>query len=217
MAMSGYSCVRLLKFCGFTTRVRHQRIFSLCELNRSIAELMTALNKRPFKKLPGCRLSAFAELDHPALRPLPAMRYEIAEWKVLKVGIDYHVELIGHYYSVPYRFAREKVDSRLTATTVELFHRGTRIASHVRNDAQLFYSCAAYGLIHSLRENTLVHTELAKAQPVSIILKLFKLAVRVVQYKDRIWLSLPTACPMKGVLARVTELLYLVPRPPAPA
>jgi transposase len=64
------------------------------------------------------------------------MRYEFAEWKVLKVGIDYHVELIGHYYSVPYRFAREKVDSRLTATTVELFHRGTRIASHVRNDAQ---------------------------------------------------------------------------------
>ena len=87
------------------------------------------------------------------------------------------------------------------------------LANHLR----LFYSCAAYGLIHSLRENTLVHTELAKAQPVSIILKLFKLAVRVVQYKDRIRLSLPTACPMKGVLARVTELLYLVPRPPAPA
>ena len=86
------------------------------------------------------------------------------------------------------------------------------LANHLR----LFYSCAAYGLIHGLRENTLVHTELAKAQPVSIILKLFKLAVRVVQYKDRIKLSLPTSCPMKGVLARVTELLYLVPRPPAP-
>lgn len=115
-------------------RLRHQRFFSLCDLNRSIGELMVALNTRPFKKLPGCRQSAFAELDRPALRPLPAMRYEFAEWKVLKVGIDYHVELVGHYYSVPYRFAREKVDSRLTATTVELFHRGTRIASHVRND-----------------------------------------------------------------------------------
>ena len=115
-------------------RLRHQRFFSLCELNRSIAELMTTLNNRPFKKLPGCRLSAFTELDLPALRPLPATRYEFAERKVLKVGIDYHVELIGHYSSVPYRFAREKVDSRLTATTVELFHRGTRIASHVRND-----------------------------------------------------------------------------------
>jgi len=115
-------------------RLRHQRFFSLCDLNRNIAELMTVLNTRPFKKLPGCRQSAFAELDRPALRPLPATRYEFAEWKVLKVGIDYHVELVEHYYSVPYRFAREKIDSRLTATTVELFHRGTRIASHVRND-----------------------------------------------------------------------------------
>ena len=117
-------------------RLRHQRFFSLGELNRSIAELMTALNARPFKKLPGCRLTAFAELDRPALRPLPATRYEFAEWKVVKVGIDYHVEIVGHYYSVPYRFAREKVDARFTATTVELFHRGTRIASHVRNDSR---------------------------------------------------------------------------------
>jgi len=84
------------------------------------------------------------------------------------------------------------------------------LANHLR----LFYSCAAYVLIHSLRDNTLAHTELAKAQPMSIILKLFKLAVRVVQYKDRIKLSLSSACPVKGLLARVTEILYLVPRPP---
>lgn len=72
-------------------------------------------------------------------------------------------------------------------------------------------------LIHSLRDNTLAHTELARAQPMTIILRLFKLAVRVVQYKDRIKLSLSSACPVKGVLARVTEILYLVPRPPTPA
>jgi transposase len=117
-------------------RLRHQRFFSLGELNRHIAELMRALNTRPFKKLPGCRLSAFAEMDRPALRPLPATRYEFAEWKVARVGIDYHVEVIGHYYSVPYRFAREKVDVRLTASIVELFHRGTRVASHVRYDTR---------------------------------------------------------------------------------
>jgi transposase len=117
-------------------RLRHQRFFSLSELNHSIAELMSWLNQRPFKKLPGCRQSAFVELDRPALLPLPVTRYEFAEWKVVRVGIDYHVELVGHYYSVPYRFAREQVDSRLTASTVELFHRGTRIASHVRNDSR---------------------------------------------------------------------------------
>jgi transposase len=115
-------------------RLRNQRFFSLDELNRAIAALMTDLNSRAFKKLPGCRQSALNELDRPALRPLPATRYEFAEWKVAKVGIDYHVEVVGHYYSVPYRFAREKTDVRLTASTVELFHRGARIASHVRTD-----------------------------------------------------------------------------------
>jgi len=115
-------------------RLRNQRFFSLDELNRAIAALMTDLNSRAFKKLPGCRQSAFEELDRPALRPLPATRYEFAEWKVAKVGIDYHVEVVEHYYSVPYRFAREKIDVRLTASTVELFHRGVRIASHVRTD-----------------------------------------------------------------------------------
>lgn len=86
------------------------------------------------------------------------------------------------------------------------------LASHLR----LFYACAAYSLIHSLRENTLCHTELARAQPMSIILKLFKLAVRVVQYKDRVKLHLPSACLVKGLLHRVSELLYLA-RPPAPS
>jgi len=88
----------------------------------------------------------------------------------------------------------------------------TFLANHMR----LFYACAAYGLIHSLRENTLCHTELARAQPMSIILKLFKLAVRVVQYKDRIKLHLPSPCRLKALLHRVTELLYLA-RPPVPS
>ena len=114
--------------------LRHQRFFSLDELNQAIAVLMVKFNNKPFKKLPGCRLSAFAEMDKPALRPLPATRYEFAEWKVARVGIDYHVEVIGHYYSVPYRYAREKVDVRLTANIVELFLRGIRIASHARCD-----------------------------------------------------------------------------------
>lgn len=117
-------------------RLRNHRFFSLSELNRGIVDLMKDFNARPFKKLPGCRQSAFFELDRPALRPLPATRYEFAEWKVVKAGPDYHVEVVDHYYSVPYRYAREKVDARFTATTVEVFHRGTRIASHLRNDAR---------------------------------------------------------------------------------
>jgi len=114
-------------------RLRNQRFFSLEEANRAISALLDDLNRRPFKKLSGCRHSAFVELDRPALKALPADRYQFAEWKIARVGIDYHVEITGHYYSVPYRFARQEVDVRFTATTVEIFHRGSRIAAHARS------------------------------------------------------------------------------------
>ena len=87
----------------------------------------------------------------------------------------------------------------------------TFLANHMR----LFFACAAYVLHHGLRTEVLVHTELARAQPATVILKLFKLAVRVVQYKDRVKLHLPTACPVKSLLHTVTEILFLA-RPPTP-
>jgi transposase len=114
-------------------RLRNQRFFSLAEANRAISALLTDLNQRPFKKLPGCRYSVFVELDRPALNALPVDRYQFAEWKIARVGIDYHIEIAGHYYSVPYRFARQQVDVRFTALTVEIFHRGSRIAAHARS------------------------------------------------------------------------------------
>ena len=114
-------------------RLRHQRFFSLAELNGAIRPLLEALNARPFKQLPGSRHSVFTERDRPALQPLPATRYEFAAWKVATVGIDYHVDVAGHYYSVPYRYARQKVDVRFTATTVEIFQDRERLASHPRS------------------------------------------------------------------------------------
>jgi transposase len=111
-------------------RLRHQRFFSLNELNRALRILLLDLNARPFKKLPGCRASAFTEMDQPALRPLPVAAYEYAEWGVARVGVDYHIEVDGHFYSVPCRYARAQVDVRVTKATVEVFQRGERIASH---------------------------------------------------------------------------------------
>ena len=113
-------------------RLRLQRFFSLGELNRMLRTLLTDLNQRPFKKLPGSRASAFAEMDQPALRALPLSAYEYAEWKLARVGVDYHVEADGHYYSVPCLHARQQVDVRLTAAIVEIFQRGVRLASHTR-------------------------------------------------------------------------------------
>jgi transposase len=114
-------------------RLRHRTFFSLAELNRDITDLRVELNHRPFKKLPGSRQSLFESLDRPALRPLPATPYEYAEWKLVRVNIDYHVEIDGHYYSVPYALVKHQLDARLTTHTVELFHNGKRVASHRRS------------------------------------------------------------------------------------
>jgi transposase len=113
--------------------LRHRPWFSLAELNQAIRELLTRLNQRPFKKQPGSRQSLFETLERPALRPLPAVPYEFAEWKKARVHIDYPVEIDGHYYSVPYRLVKTQLDIRATARTVECFHQGQRVASHVRS------------------------------------------------------------------------------------
>ena len=107
--------------------------YSLAELNRAIAALLVDLNQRAFKKLPGNRTSAFAELDQPALRPLAAVRMPIARFKPARVNIDYHVELDGHYYSVPHALVGEPVELRITAGTVEVLHGGKRVAAHALN------------------------------------------------------------------------------------
>ena len=111
-------------------RLRNRRFFSLGELNAAIAQLLVELNQRPFKKLPGCRRSAFERLDAPALRPLPASRYAIGRWKVVKVNIDYHVEFEGHYYSVPHRWVGARLDVRVTGTVLECFASNQRVAGH---------------------------------------------------------------------------------------
>ncbi len=112
--------------------LRNSTFFTLDELNAAIAVLVEKLNARPFKKLDGCRRSAFESLDRPALRPLPQTRWELARWKKAKVNIDYHVEYDGRLYSVPHALVGEQVDLRVTAAVVEVFHRARRIASHTR-------------------------------------------------------------------------------------
>ena len=114
-------------------RLRNQTFFSLDDLNRAIRDLLTDLNGRPFKKLPGCRRSQFEALDAPALRPLPPEPFPFGEWRRRTVPPDYHVEIEGHAYSVPHTMVGKKVDVRFGAETVECFHRDRRIASHRRS------------------------------------------------------------------------------------
>jgi transposase len=115
--------------------LRHRKFFAMGGLNDAIQELLERLNNRKFRKRDGTRAALFNEIDHPALQPLPAERYIMAEWKTIRANIDYHVEIDRLYYSVPYQLAGQQLEARYTATTVELFQGGKRIVSHVRNSA----------------------------------------------------------------------------------
>jgi len=117
-------------------RLRNQRFFSLAELNQAVAALLPDLNGRPMRRLGVSRRQLFDELDRPALSALPSEPYQYAEWKLRRAGIDYHVDVDGHYYSVPHRLVKQQVEARITQRTVELFHKGERVACHVRGGAR---------------------------------------------------------------------------------
>ncbi len=114
-------------------RLRKQTFFSLDALNERIADLLEDLNQRRMRVYGASRRELFERVDRPALRPLPAERFVYGEWRTARVNIDYHVEYDHHYYSVPHALVHEQVDVRATATTVEIFLRGQRVAAHARS------------------------------------------------------------------------------------
>jgi transposase len=113
-------------------RLRNRRFFSLADLNAAIAALLEDLNNRPMRQAGKSRRQLFAEIERPALKPLPATPFEYAEWKTAKVHPDYHVEVDKTFYSVPHRLIGRRVEVRLTHRTVEIFYDHQRVASHVR-------------------------------------------------------------------------------------
>jgi len=119
-------------------RLRDRRFYSLAEVNAAIAACVAEINARPFQKLDGSRQLLFEQVEQPALRPLPATRYEFATWRKARVNIDYHIAVAAdrHYYSVPYQLARQQADARLSAATVEIFHQSRRVASHARSQVR---------------------------------------------------------------------------------
>ena len=114
-------------------RLRHRRFFSLAELNSAIRALLGQLNDRPMRGWGTTRRALYQQVDRPALQQLPPTHYEYAEWKRCRVNLDYHVEIERHYYSVPFQLLRQTVEARITAKSVEIFHRGKLVATHLRS------------------------------------------------------------------------------------
>ena len=114
-------------------KLRNRKFFSLYELNEAIKPLLEEVNNKPFQKLPGSRKSQFETLEKVTLKALPTTPYVLSEWKKIKPGVDYHIALDGHYYSVPYTLIQKELAVRFTQSTVEAFYKGKRMASHRRS------------------------------------------------------------------------------------
>jgi transposase len=115
-------------------RMRNETFDSLGALNARIAELCAELNRRVMRHYKASRLELFERLDKPALRALPEEPFVHAEWTKTRLSIDYHAKVCEHFYSAPFTLVHEELWARSTAATVELFHRGARVASHLRSD-----------------------------------------------------------------------------------
>ena len=113
--------------------LRNRQFFSISEINEAIKSLLSEYNNRAFQKLPGTRSTEFARVDQPALKALPSTRYQYAQWKKARVGIDYHIEFERHYYSVPYKYNKRELDLRISSTLIECFYQSKQIAVHKRS------------------------------------------------------------------------------------
>ena len=111
-------------------KLRNRTFFSLAELNTAIRECVAAINAKVMRRVGKSRAELLETLERPALKGLPGEPYTYAEWKRARVAPDYHIEIEDHFYSVPSKLIREIVQARITRATVEIFHNGTRIASH---------------------------------------------------------------------------------------
>lgn len=112
--------------------LRHEKFFTMHELNEAIFEKLEIFNSKDFQKKPGSRLSTFLAEENPLLQPLPASSYELATWKIATVQFNYHISVDKMYYSVPYEYIRHQVDVRTTRNIIEVFYHNHRICSHPR-------------------------------------------------------------------------------------
>lgn len=121
-------------------RLRNQQFFGLDEVNAAIRPLLDQLNDKETRHLGASRRDLFERLDRPALKPLPVDPYVYAEWKQCRAGLDYHIDIGRHYYSVPHQLIKQKLWARITARTVEVYFKGERVASHARTSGNRQHS-----------------------------------------------------------------------------
>lgn len=161
--------------------LRHRQFFSLAELNAAIAALVTALNDKPMAPpRQDSRRSLFEAVERTALKPLPDEPYAVGQWKIAcRVNVDYHIAVERNFYSVPHRLVRKPVDVFLTPTLVQVFHRGERVASHIRAKGHNHWSTSAEHMPPA-------HTTVASRTPDWVRAEAAKIGVATAAYVERL-------------------------------
>lgn len=164
--------------------LRHRQFFSLPELNTIIAALVDKINHKPFRNRSGSRAQAFVELDKPVLRPLPETRFDLSHWSKARVNIDYHIAIEQSLYSVPYPLVQQEVEVCATANVIEIFHRGQRVASHLR-------ACQPGAVVTDSQHRPKAHRFVEDWPPSRIIAWAGKAGPNTARVVERILASLP--------------------------
>lgn len=115
----------------FYYRVRKQTFMSLHELNQCLREHLVKFNQKRHRILRCSREEMFLS-EKNQLQTLPQAPYEVAVHKLAKLHEDCHLVFDGNYYSAPYPLRGHVLDVWSTATTVEIYNEGTRVAFHSR-------------------------------------------------------------------------------------
>jgi transposase len=164
--------------------LRHRQFFTLGELNAAIAEQLAVLNDKPMAPpREGSRRALFEAVERQALGPLPAEPYEVGQWKIAcTVNVDYHVAIDRYCYSVPYQLVHKAVDAFITPTSVQIFHRGERVASHVRKTGPDRYITCKEHLAPA-------HSAVANRTPDRVRAEAAKIGVATAAYVERLLTS----------------------------
>jgi len=121
-------------------RLRNRVFENLADLNQAIEELVIAFNDRLMRKLCTSRKVLFLELDRPHASAMPEHVFEFAQWKKVRVSVNYHIEFEKHFYSVPYTLIHRELELRATLTLVQIYKDGQRIYSHPRSFQRFGYT-----------------------------------------------------------------------------
>ena len=130
---------------GFFQEVRNRTFYSLAELNAAFRNYLERLNHAVMKDYGISRAQRF-EQEKKLLRPLPASRFELREWRHPKVHPDCHIQVDKNFYSVPFVYVKQKVRVRVTEKLIEVFNQDDQpIAVHRRlNGTGLFSTFDAH-------------------------------------------------------------------------